>query len=206
MKKIFLLITFLSRLFASQASKNIIPGSNSCTLIKLDQFSSISLDAQQIERQTPASDEWSEKLTLEFNIWLDFAVRRAVISQKKIQKNRDLEMVRRNWPHHDKFDLIVRAEREKILSTTKTEVKLADSLKFNDPINLDAFDYLFTFTLPSVLPQDCCCHGLIINPANRDLFSELHKSGCLSKSFKASLAPAFNVLLSAKYRIMTLGN
>lgn len=197
-------MTFLSRLVASEASKNIIPGTKSCSLIKLDQFSKFSLDTQQIEKQTPASDEWSEKLTLEFNIWLDFAARRAVISQKKIQNLRDLEKVRRSWPHNDKFDLIVRAEREKILSNTSTEVKLADSLKFNDPINLDAFGYLFTFNLPNVLPHDCYCHGLIINPANRDFFGELRKAGYLSKSFKTSLAPAFNTLLSAKYRILLL--
>ena len=204
MKKIFFIVIILLPIFSSEVPKTIIPGTKGFGSITLGQFSQFSLDTQQIERQTPASDEWSEKLTIEFNIWLDFAARRAVISQKKIKKIRDLEMVRRNWPHQDKFNLIVRAEREIILSNAKAEVKLADELKLNDPINLDAFGYFFNFTLPAVLPKDCVCQGLLINPTTRDFFGELNKMGCFSKSYKSSIAPAFNALLAARYRLLSL--
>ena len=205
MKKIFLSIILLGGLLAGEGPKSIIPGTKGCSLIKLEQFSQFNLDTKLIENQTPSSDKWSDKLTSEFNIWLDFKARRAVISQKKIRHARDIEMVRCNWPNHDKFTLIVRSEREKILSNNKMELKLADNLKFNDPINLDAFGYLFTFRLPTVLPKECICQGLLINPANRDFFGQLNRMGCFSQSYKTSIAPAFNLLLAAKYRLLTLG-
>lgn len=205
MKKIFLSTTFLSWVVASEGPKSIIPGTKGCSMIHLEQFSQFNLDTQQVESQTPSSGEWSDKLTSEFNIWLDFKAKRALISHKKIRHARDIEMVRCNWPNHDKFTLVVRSEREKILCNNKMELKLADNLKFNDPINLDAFGYLFTFRLPNALPKECICQGLLINPASRDFFGQLNKMGCFSQSYKTSIAPAFNLLLAAKYRLLTLG-
>jgi hypothetical protein len=205
MKKIFFLIIFFGSLHSSEAPKTIIPNHKSFPRLSLEQFSVFNLNIQQLETQNPSNDEWSEKLTSVFDIWLDLDAKRAVVSQKKIRETRDLEKVVCPWPHHDKFSLRVRAERKNILSESKTEIMLKDKQNFKEPINLDAFGYLFTFTLPAVLPTDCVCQGLLVNPASRDFFGELNKNGRYCAGFKSSLAPAFSAILAANYRLLSLG-
>lgn len=205
MRKIFFAILCFGLLHSFETPKTITPNHKSFPTLRLEQFSVFNIDTHQIETQSPSNDEWSEKLTSVFDIWVDLHAKRAMVSQKKIRETRDLEKVRCQWPHHDKYSLRVRAERKNILSESKTEIMLKDKLNFKEPIILDAFGYLFTFTLPAFLPTDCICQGLLVNPASRDFFAELHKNGRYCSGFKSSLAPAFSALLAAKYRLLSLG-
>lgn len=201
MKKIIFSLAIFWSITSSEGPKTIVPGSKNGCSVTLKQFSQFGLDTQLIESQTPSSEQWTEKTTSLFNIWLDFGLKRAVINHKKIRKIRDIEMVRRNWPHQDKFTIIVRSEREKILSNTKTEIKLKETQNIDETINLDAFGYIFSFNLSHILPKDCVSQGLIINPSSRDFLAELKKSNCLSTPYLTSLTPAFNRLLAADYRL-----
>lgn len=204
MKKTVIILICCLNMLSHEEAKTILPGRSDSGLISLKKFSHFTLDTQQLESRTPPSQDWHEMTTLHFKVSLDFTRRKAIVDYDKIQQARELEKVHHCWPRKDLIKLVVKSQKERVLTRSKMECPILEEANFTDPITLDAFGYLLTIKIPEFLPKDCFCHGLLINPESRTFVSELQKTCPISFGANTSLHPAFSAIFATKYRLLLL--